>query len=500
MTDSTDIRAFVQGSPHPSWLSDSDGRCIYANPALERLTGADARQLEGSHWLDLLVGEDRPQARESWQESRAGGRSLRIRVCIRGTSPENNYAPVEVIGFGHYVTEIGELWVFTALHLHEPTHQHPPLEAQLQATLNIIPVQAWYALASGTIAFVNEVTASYLRLPQAHHLRYGADVGGTRESHLSYIHPEDHPHARMQWSACLRKHEVGELQLRILCEPGSARWFLVRAEPLRASNGELLFWVGVNIDIDDAKRAAEALDMAKERMTRAAQVATIVELSTSISHEIVQPLAAVVANARAALNWLSSESPNIDRAKNAIEGILRDGMAVGNVIHEMRRLFKQEEPNRSIVQMNDLILQTLKVLEPDLRDRNIVVSLNLSTELPHTEADAILIQQVLLNLTRNASEAVLERVSGQREIIIRTLFSDAEITVEVEDTGFGIATPDRIFEAFFTTKDEGLGVGLSISRSIAEAHGGALVATNLEDGGARFSLTLPRSFSPSGMM
>ncbi len=499
MTDSTEIGAFVQGSPHPSWLSDSNGCCIYANSALERLTGVGSLQLEGSQWLDLVVGEDRPQTRVAWHESRAGTRSLRVRVCIRGTSPDI-CAPVEVIGFGHYVAGVGELWLFTALHLHAPTHQHPPLEAQLQATLNIIPVQAWYALASGTIAFVNEATASYLRLPQPHHLRYGADVGGTRESHLSYIHPEDHPHARRQWSACLRKHEVGELQLRIMSEPGSARWFLVRAEPLRARNGDLLFWVGVNIDIDDAKRAGEALDVAKERIARAAQVATIVELSTSISHEIVQPLSAVVANARAALNWLSRESPNIDRAKSAIEGILRDGMAVGNVMHEMRRLFKQQEPNRSTIQMNDLIVQVLKVLEPDLRDRNIVVSLNLSTELPNTEADAIQIQQVLLNLARNASEAVLERASSQKEIKIRTLFSDHEVTVEVEDSGFGIVTPERIFEAFFTSKDEGLGVGLSISRSIAEAHGGALVATNLEDGGARFSLTLPRSFSPTEMV
>jgi len=499
MTDSTEIGAFVQGSPHPSWLSDSNGCCIYANPALERLMGVGSQQLEGSQWLDLLVGEDRPQTSVAWQESRAGACSLRVRVRIRGTSPDD-CAPVEVIGFCHYVPGVGELWLFTALHLHTPTHQHPPLEAQLQATLNIIPVQAWYALASGTIAFVNEATATYLRLPQPHHLRYGADVGGTRESHLSYIHPEDHPHARRQWSACLRKQEVGELQLRIVSEPGSARWFLVRAEPLRARNGELLFWVGVNIDIDDAKRAGEALDMAKERMARAAQVATIVELSTSISHEIVQPVSAVVTNARAALNWLSSESPNIDRAKSAIEGILRDGMAVGNVMHGMRRLFKQEEPNRSTVQMNGLIVQVLKVLEPDLRDKNIVVSLNLSTELPNTEADAIQIQQVLLNLVRNASEAVLERASGQREIKIRTLFSDNEVTVDVEDSGFGISTPERIFEAFFTSKNEGLGVGLSISRSIAEAHGGALVATNLEDGGARFSLTLPRSFSPTEMV
>jgi hypothetical protein len=162
---------------------------------------------------------------------------------------------------------------------------------------------------AGAIVFANEAAAGYLGLPRSHHLRYGADVGGTWESHLTYIHPDDHPHAKRQWAACLRKHQTGELQLRLLSGDETDEWFLVRAEPLRARDGSLLFWLGVNIDIDEAKRTGEALDLAKERIARATQLATIAELSASISHEIVQPLSAVVANARAALNWISSDAP-----------------------------------------------------------------------------------------------------------------------------------------------------------------------------------------------
>jgi len=494
MTDSTDIGAFVQGSPHPSWLAHSDGRCIYANPAVERLTGAVVGQLEGTSWMDFLIDEDKPQARRAWQDSRSTGHPLRIRICLRGATPDS-FANVDLIAFGHYADGIGEMWLFTALHFHTSTRQHPPLEAQLQATLNIIPVQAWYAMPSGAIVFVNEAAADFLGLPQPHHLRYGADVGGTWESHLSFIHPEDHPHAKRQWAACLRKHQTGELQLRLLTGDGANRWFLVRADPLRARDGSLLYWLGVNIDIDDAKRAGEALDLAKERIARATQLATISELSASISHEIVQPLSAVVANATAALNWLSGDTPNIDRAKAAIEGILRDGMAVGNVVHEVRELFKRQVPNRSTIQLNDLIEQVLKVLEPALRDRNILVSVELHPHLPVAEADAIQIQQVLMNLIRNAAEALKQQSSAFQKIMIRTFFSEESVTVAVEDSGPGIVAPDRIFQAFVTSKEEGLGVSLAISRSIAEAHGGNLVASNLKNGGARFSLTLPRNFS-----
>jgi signal transduction histidine kinase len=322
--------------------------------------------------------------------------------------------------------------------LHALTQKHPPLEAQLQATLNVIPIQAWYAAPSGTLIFVNEATAAYLRLPRFHHLRFGAEVGGTWESHLVFVHPEDRAHARRKWAACLRKHTTGELQLRVLGTSGMYRWFLTRTEPLRARDGRLLYWVGINVDIDDEKRAGVALNEAMERIARATQLATVAELSASIAHEIVQPLSAMVANARASLNWLSGENPDIFQAKAVIERVLEDGMSVGNVVHKMRRLFKREPPNKKPIQINHLIEQVLELLDTDLRNEEITIFLEVLPDLAVIEADAVQIQQVLLNLMHNARDALLPQSSASKRVTIRTLCSDHTVTVEVEDNGPGI--------------------------------------------------------------
>ena len=338
MTNLTSLGTFVQQSPHPSWLVHSNGQCLYANSALERFVGMNREQLKGIDWLELVAEEDRSGARVAWQQSRAYGLPFRVRVCLCSKAPDNR-TPVELIALDNHTAEIGDFWLFTALHFHTSTHLHPPLEAQLQAALNIIPLPAWYATPEGAIVFVNQAAAAYFALPQRHPLRFGAEAGTTLESHLSFIHPDDQSHARKQWAACLRQYQIGDLQLRLLSGSGSFRWFLIRTEPLRTADGRLLCWIGVNIDMDEAKCADEALDQS-ERM-RAMHVATIAELSTSISDEIVQPLSAVVVNARAALNWLTCDAPNVVRARAAIEDILRDGMSVGNVVHAMRERFKQ---------------------------------------------------------------------------------------------------------------------------------------------------------------
>ena len=444
MTEKTDLRAFVQGSPHPAWLAHSNGRCIHANPILMRLTGLSSEQLKQTHWLELVIDEDRPTAKGAWQHSRSGGTPLHVGVCLRSVDSEN-CTPVDLIAFRHTPTDGGELWLFTALHLHASTQQHPPLEALLQATLNVIPIQAWYATPSGVVIFVNKAAGAYLGLPQSHHLRLGMDVGGTSDSHLAFVHPEDHAHTRKRWAACLRKHEAGEVRFRVLGASGVYRWFLTRAETLRARDGALLYWVGVNVDIDDEKRASDVLNAAKERIAHATQLATVAELSASIAHEIVQPLSAVVTNARASLNWLSGEQPNIAQARAAIEGVLRDGMSVGNVIHEMRRLFKRETPNKRTIQLNYLIEQVVEVLGADLRNKEITVALDLLPDLPATEADAVQIQQVLLNLIQNASEALDVQSPHSKEL---QLYKELTWSwVEIEDNGSGVPEPEKIFEA-----------------------------------------------------
>ncbi len=258
MADVNKIDTFIQCSPHPAWLATAQGHCVYANPALERLTGFNSDQINQVDWRSFLLEEDRAVASASWQRSLATGTPYRVQVRMRGS----NGAPewVELIAFGHKAGDGPELWLFSALEVNGVAAQkRPELEAQLQATLNVIPAYTWYALPSGALTFVNKRHADYLGLPKDHPLRIGVDVGAEWDSHLRLLHPDDHAEMRRAWSLCLRTGCAGEVSLRARNAEGGYRWFLSRVEPLRASDGTLLYWIGVTLDIDDAKRAEDAL-------------------------------------------------------------------------------------------------------------------------------------------------------------------------------------------------------------------------------------------------
>src|SRR5216684_3457303 len=264
MVDITKIDAFVQSSPHPAWLATSRGECLYVNPALERLTGLKSDQINQVDWRSLVLEEDRAAASASWQRSIASGTPYRTMVRLRGF--DGVPATVELIAFGHTLNDGTELWLFTALHVHGATQQYPLLEAQLQATLNVIPAYTWYALPSGGLTFVNERTADYLGLPKDHPLRFGIDTGAEWDSHIPLLHPDDREESRRVWSTCLTKGSAGEFSFRVRSAEGKYRWFLSRAEPLRSNDGTLLFWIGVNLDIDDGKRAEDALRKSEKEL------------------------------------------------------------------------------------------------------------------------------------------------------------------------------------------------------------------------------------------
>src|ERR1700761_8216195 len=257
MVDITKIDAFVQNSPNPTWLATSRGDCLYANPALERLTGLKSDQINQVDWRSFVLEEDRAAATASWKRSLASGTPCCTRVRMRGF--DGTPAPVELFAFGHKVSDETELWLFTGLHVNGATQQPSPLEAQLQATLDVIPAYTWYALPSGALSFVNKRTADYLGLPKDHPLRFGIDMGAEWDSHIPLLHPDDREETRSVWSTCLRTGCAFELSFRVRDGEGGYRWFLGRAEPLRAGDGTLLYWTGVNLEIDDAKCAEQEL-------------------------------------------------------------------------------------------------------------------------------------------------------------------------------------------------------------------------------------------------
>ena len=245
--------------------------------------------------------------------------------------------------------------------------------------------------------------------------------------------------------------------------------------------------------IAESKQAEAALRQTRNELSRVSRVLMMGELAASIAHEVNQPLAAVVTNAGAGLRWLAAATPNLEQARAALGRIVRDGERAGRVIGQIRALVNKAAPAHGPVEINQLIGETLPLLRSELNEHQIILRTEF-TALPAISGDRVQLQQVLINLILNAIEAMHEVNVGLRALTIRTeLETERALRVEVRDRGVGLdpAAVTQIFETFFSTKPRGMGMGLSVSRTIIEAHGGHLWAAANPGGGAIFQFTLP---------
>jgi C4-dicarboxylate-specific signal transduction histidine kinase len=243
----------------------------------------------------------------------------------------------------------------------------------------------------------------------------------------------------------------------------------------------------------ERQNAEERLRLAQAELTHLSRVTVMGEIAASIAHEVNQPLAAVVMNANAGLRWLAAEPPNLEEAEAAMQRVISDGKRASDVISRIRALLRKGASEQSALRVKDVVRETLAITGHELERHRIEVHSELLDEMPTVLGDRVQLQQVILNLMLNAIDAMTE-VDRARVLTIRSLLDDAKgIVLEVSDCGKGFepGSEDRIFDAFFSTKAAGLGMGLSVSRSIVEAHGGTLRATANVGPGATFYLTLP---------
>jgi C4-dicarboxylate-specific signal transduction histidine kinase len=227
------------------------------------------------------------------------------------------------------------------------------------------------------------------------------------------------------------------------------------------------------------------------KLTRASRIAMVAELSASIAHELNQPLTSIVANAQAAKRWLSAARPNMPEVNMSIERVLRDARAANESMQHIRALFKQEPFETREANIADIIREAIRFVHEDPKKRQVPIDLCLDDSLPAVSVDAIQIQQLFINLLSNAIEALEGSPVHPLVRVAASKTDRSELIVQVIDNGPGVVDTDNIFDAFVTTKDKGMGIGLAVSRSIAEAHRGRLWAENGTDGGARFNVALP---------
>lgn len=319
----------------------------------------------------------------------------------------------------------------------------------------------------------------------------GSEIGKTRWE-VPYLEPD---------AEAWRKHRetldahlpFRDFELARPTADGGKRYVSVSGLPVFDQNGRFIGYRGVGRHITERKRADEALREAQAELAHVNRVATMGQLTASIAHEVTQPIAAAMTNARAALRWLGADPPNLEEIRLALDRIIKDGERGMVTIGRIRGLVKKAPLRKDKVDINNIILDVVALTRNEVLKRGISLQTDLATGLPPIEADRVQLQQVILNLVLNAVEAMNRIDDGARDLRISTK-PDASnsVLVTVRDTGLGLdpKTAERLFEPFYTTKPEGMGMGLAICRSIIEAHGGRLWATANEPRGAVFQFVV----------
>jgi len=306
------------------------------------------------------------------------------------------------------------------------------------------------------------------------------------------LHPEDRGSVQQEWRRCVRLGEAMDVTCRLRRADGIHRWFKLRVEPLRTECGEVVRWYGLHIDIDGERRLFDALRGAEKQLAATAKIAALAEMSASIAHEVTQPVAAAIVNAEACLSWLEREPPNMEQAHASARRMVRNGYVAADVVRRTRALFTHDTSDtRAHFYIEDVVCEVLSSLREDLQRHTITVRTSFVQGLSLVRADRVQIRQVVTNLVRNAIDAMSDRADC-RQLSISSL-APAPMLVEVEfcDHGSGLEDHERAFEPFYSTKTNGMGLGLPICRAIIEAHGGKLTAAALAAGGTAFRITVP---------
>ncbi|HLA28746.1 MAG TPA: PAS domain-containing protein [Syntrophales bacterium] len=275
---------------------------------------------------------------------------------------------------------------------------------------------------------------------------------------------------------------------------GSKLYVEVSTIPIISKGGEINLIIHLSKDITERMQAQQLLQQQREGLSQSSRLATVGEFAASIAHEVQQPLAAILNNARAAQNFLSLETPAVDEARDALKDIMDDDRRASEVIRNLRSFLKRKKTDPAILDINAIIGEVLTILHREITNRDVYVTPDLAPDIPHIEGDRIELQQVIMNLILNGCDSLVNVDLKRRQMHIRTSVDEPNsIVVAVQDSGAGLDSTEinRVFEPFYTTKPEGLGMGLSISRSIIAAHGGRIWAVNNPEGGATFYFALP---------
>jgi PAS domain S-box-containing protein len=486
-----ELRGIVDALPQSISVLGPDGTGLYVNRPLLDYTGLTMEQLmtPDARGNPVLFHPD-DWARLKDERARGLTRAMPFEIEWRVRRKDGQYRWF-LVRYNPLRDEHGRIlrWYAGGTDIDDRKRAEEALrksEQELRLLFETVPAMVWRSTPDGIPDYINR-----------HMLRY---TGGSLSDHLTegwrrnLVHPDDLPTLARAWVRARRTETAYESTIRIRGADGSYRWCQSRAEPMRDETGRITHWYGVNVDIDDYRRAEEALRATQMQLSRASALATVSGVAASIAHEISQPLAAMVANGHACQRWLAADPPNLERAQLAAERIARDGTSAAQVVSRIRSLFKRTDLTRTLVSLNQVISEVSRLMTDELAGKNVRIEADLADDLPPIWADPVQMQQVIANLARNGVDAMASEENGPRVLGIRSRRDETNrVLIEIRDHGSGLEDVEKVFEPFFTTKQEGMGMGLAICRWIVEAHEGRLWAGHNSPRGAVFSFTVPIS-------
>jgi PAS domain S-box-containing protein len=458
-----EFRSLAATSPDGIFIGDDACLVLFANPALLRMFGMSDDEVLGKSAAELLPGFEMLQSSGEFVAIRADGNHFYVEAtCGR---------------FGSKTT----VFLRDVSDRKAAEDRLRRSEESLRLTLQTIPGLVYTCTPDGAIEYANDQVSNYLGKT----LREVQD-GAWDEA----LHPDERRYALLERDKNFRSGIAHTTEYRMRRFDGVYRSFQTSVRPLTDEAGHIIRWYGVLADVEDRRQAEDSLRRTQARLAKASQNAAISELTAAVVHEISQPLSAMVANGQACLRWLGSTPPNTVDGRASVERIVRDGKDAAEIVRGLRSLYRQSALVKTRLDLQVVITEVLSLIQGRLQRESIYLEVDLPHHLPAIEGDKIQLQQVLMNLVGNAIDALQDAALPKR-LTVRTRQHETALLTEVFDNG--PVSPDfaTIFDPFVTTKADGMGMGLSICRSIIKAHEGQLWGEARPEGGTAFSFTLP---------
>lgn len=481
-----ELRLVVNTIPALAWSACPDGSAEFFNQLYLAYVGLSLEQMQGSGWTGAVHSDDVGALTGAWQTMMASGKAGEVEGRLRRFDGEYRWF---LFRTNPVLDESGKIlkWYGTNTDIDDRKRVEEQLrrsEAFLSEGQQLSQIGSFSWCLPG-----NEITWSG-QLYRIFEFEPGTPMN--LELIASRVHPEDRPlmYDVIEQAQAGRDFEYGH---RLLMVNGSVKHVHLQAHATRDKEGRLEY-IGAVQDVTQRRLAEEALAQARSELANVARVTSLGVLTASIAHEVNQPLSGIITNAGTCLRMLSADPPNVEGARETARRTIRDGNRAADVITRLRMLYSKKEPAPEAMDLNEATREVTALSLADIQRSGVILRYELADDLPSVVGDRIQLQQVILNLLRNAADAMSGIQDRPRELLIRTE-RDKEnwVRFSVKDSGIGL-TPqaaEKLFEAFYTTKSDGMGIGLSISRSIIEAHQGRLWATSNEGPGCTFWFAIP---------